>query len=114
MKKIYFAALASVLLSSCTSRPTLEGVWVQPIPGQQEKWQGFILSPNGTANSLNMKTLLYKNWEREGDTLTLTGKSIGNKQTINFTSKATIKKLTADTLTLETDGTTENYSRGKQ
>ena len=116
MTKTPFAILSLTLLCSCTSVKTtapIEGAWIQPIPGQQGKTQGLSILPQGKAASINMKTLGYQGWSRHGNTLTLTGKSIGNKQTIDFSNKVTIKKLTADTLELEEDGQTSVYTRKK-
>lgn len=116
MTKIHLAILPAILLCSCAADKTpapLEGAWVQPVPGQQGKTQGIAILPKGKAASINMKTLCYQGWSREGDTLTLTGKSIGNKQTIEFSNKATIKTLTSDTLELEENGQNVIYSRKK-
>jgi len=57
----------------------LVGSWIQPIPGNKEKFQGFILKNDGTAKSINMATLQYISWKIEDDNLVLTVKSIGNK-----------------------------------
>lgn len=114
MIKIPFAILSSILVCSCCTdkqATALEGAWVQPIPGQPGKTQGIAILPQGKAASINMKTLGYQGWSLDGNTLTLTGKSIGNKQTINFSNKSLIKKLTADTLILEENGQSTTYTK---
>ena len=62
--------------------------------------QGFTLNPNGTAQSVNMATLLIKNWNLDNKTLTLQYESIGNKQTIMGTDTLSITKIDADSLIL--------------
>jgi membrane-bound inhibitor of C-type lysozyme len=65
------------------SHPNIEskdliGSWVQPIPGNEKETQGFTLNEDGTAQSINMFTLLYKSWKLTDSTLVLTAESIGN------------------------------------
>ncbi len=54
------------------------GVWLEPVPGQFQKEQGFELFADGTAKSVNMATLIYQGWKVDGGKLVLLGKSIGN------------------------------------
>jgi len=62
--------------------------------------QGFTLNQNGTASSVNMATLLIKNWNLDNWTLTLQYESIGNKQTITGTDTLNVVKIDADSLVL--------------
>ena len=62
--------------------------------------QGFTLNQNGTASSVNMATLLIKNWNLDNWTLTLQYESIGNKQTIIGTDTLNVVKIDADSLIL--------------
>ena len=62
--------------------------------------QGFTLNQNGTASSVNMATLLIKNWNLDNGTLTLQYESIGNKQTITGTDTLNVVKIDADSLVL--------------
>ena len=62
--------------------------------------EGFQLNEDGTVASINMATLQYEAWECKDDTLLLSGKSIGNGQTIDFTDTLTISALSADSMTL--------------
>lgn len=64
-----------------------------PVPGQPGKVQGFRLEEGGKASSINMATLVYEGWKRDGDVLTVSGKSVGNRQTIPFTENFRIVKL---------------------
>lgn len=54
------------------------GVWLEPVPGQFQKEQGFELFADGTAKSVNMATLIYQGWKVDGGKLVLWGKSVGN------------------------------------
>lgn len=93
------------LLASC-AKADLVGKWVEPIPGMESQMQGFNFEKDGKASSINMNTLLYESWRREGDKLFLTGKSLGNGQTINFHEEYIISTLNEKTLILK-DGDIE-------
>lgn len=56
----------------------IAGSWVQPVPGNSDMVQGFILYPDGSARSINMATLVYKAWRTKGDAITFHVESIGN------------------------------------
>lgn len=60
------------------------GVWLEPVPGQFQKEQGFELFADGTAKSVNMATLIYQGWKVDGGKLVLWGKSVGNGGTHSF------------------------------
>lgn len=96
-----------------TSAPkaTLEGSWVEPIPGMENLMQGITLSDAGEASSINMATLQYSSWAQLGDSIVLTGKSIGNGQTIEFTDTMRIEKLTMDSLVLTQGAIVLRYSK---
>lgn len=89
MKKYVVVALVSLLFVSCSSsrQSDLAGSWVMPVPGQPGKVQGIRLEEDGKASSINMATLVYEGWKRDGDVLTVSGKSIGNGQTLSFEEK---------------------------
>ncbi|WP_455585061.1 lipocalin family protein [Bacteroides sp.] len=78
----------------------IQGTWLEPNPINPKEMQGFTLHPNGTANSVNMATLLIKNWNLDNKTLTLQYESIGNRQTITGTDTLNIIKINADSLIL--------------
>ena len=80
-KQIFSMAVMAVVFAACggTKAPvTVVGSWIMPIDGQPGEVQGIKLEENGEASSINMHTLVYKEWEQQGDQLYLTVKSIGN------------------------------------
>lgn len=78
---------------------SIVGSWVEPIPGM-EGVQGFKLTSDGVATSINMATLLYNSWTLDNGTLYLSGQSIGNGQTIDVNDVWTVETLSADSLIL--------------
>lgn len=102
--------IAAVALTACTGA-SIEGNWVEPIPGMEEMEQGICLEKGGKASSINMATLQYEAWVKQGDKLLLSGQSIGNGQTIVFTDTMTIEKLTDTELVLTRGNMTINYHR---
>ncbi len=102
-KVLLFIAVVLAFVSCHTNTKYTEqelvGLWVQPIPGMN-KVQGVALEEGGKAHSINMATLLYEHWECNGNKLFLTGKSVGNHQTIAFTDTLKIEKVSADSLIL--------------
>jgi len=75
------------------SKEILFGKWVQPIPGQENENQGFQLNEDGTANSLNMHTLLYDKWKLSKDTLFLWNHTVGVKEVSANIDSLLIKKV---------------------
>ena len=115
MKK-YVVALSSLLFVACSSshQSDLTGSWVMPVPGQLGKVQGFRLEEGGKASSINMATLVYEGWKRDGDVLTVSGKSVGNRQTLPFEEKMEIEQVTKESLLLKGErGGVFRYSRAK-
>ncbi|HJD19635.1 MAG TPA: lipocalin family protein [Candidatus Avelusimicrobium excrementipullorum] len=113
MKKLVTTLSAAVLLAACGG-PSLEGNWVQPVPGLEGQTQGMSLQTGGAASSLNMATLLYESWSVSGNTLTLTGTSVGNGQTIEFTQTYTFSMPDENTLILTGEnGGTQSFTRQK-
>ena len=109
LKCVYGLTMA-ISFVSC-NRVGIEGKWVEPVPGIEGEVQGVSLEKDGKASSINMATLRYDNWEREGDNLILFGKSIGNGQTISFIDTLSIEKLTADELVLKKGDWIVNYKK---
>lgn len=109
MKKI-FSLFCILFLASCGDA-TIYGTWVQPVPGMENMTQGFVLNTDGTALSVNMATLAYDTWRRDGDNLIMTGRSIGNGQIIEFTDVYEIEQLTSNTLVLRDGDITFTYTR---
>lgn len=107
---IYAIPLVSLFMGACCGRD-IEGKWTQPVPGMEDMTQGFVLQQGGKASSVNMATLQYERWEKQGDILILSGKSIGNGQTIDFSDTLRIEKLTEAGLTLTRGNLTLEYTR---
>ena len=106
MKKLLKGIIACLpaLMLACQGTTDVSGTWLQPVPGLPGMEQGFTLAADGKASSVGMATLQYETWRQEDDRLILTGKSIGNGQTIAFTDTVRIERLTAASLVL-TKGT---------
>lgn len=98
------------MLTACGGN-SIEGKWVEPIPGMESQVQGINLEEGGKASSINMATLQYENWSKNGDMLILSGKSIGNHETISFSDTLIIEKLTKDELTLKKGSLTIHYKK---
>ena len=102
--------LLTGLLAACSGNSaSVTGVWIEPIPGMEDQVQGIKLEEGGIASSVNMATLVYKNWKQEGDQLILAG----NGQTIEFIDTMKIKKITADSLVLDNRGMEIRYAKQK-
>jgi hypothetical protein len=109
---LYILSLAILLLICCSQKENvIVGSWIQPIPGQSDQEQGIRLDAGGKASSINMHTLLYETWEQQGMKLILTGKSIGNGQTLSFSDTLDIGILGSDTLVLKRGNFEMRYSR---
>lgn len=102
---------SAVLCPACSDGNIIEGAWVEPVPGMKGMQQGFVLEPDGKASSINMATLQYESWKKENGMLILSGKSIGNGQTIAFDDTLLIKDLSEQTLLLEKNGVAYAYTR---
>lgn len=101
------------VFTACSGTESIEGKWVEPVPGMENQMQGINLEKNGKASSINMATLQYEKWEKQGNNLILSGKSIGNHITFSFTDTLTIKSCTNDKLELKKDNLTINYQKQK-
>ena len=110
--KLLCAFIAAVLASACSNQIlSLEGNWVEPIPGMEDRVQGFSLAKDGQASSINMATLRYEAWQRQGDKLILSGTSIGNGTSGSFSDTYTIEKITADKLILKRGAENKTFTR---
>lgn len=113
-KKMLAMAILALGLQACGGNSlSVVGAWVEPIPGMEGQVQGIEMKEGGKASSVNMATLVYETWVQDGDQLILSGKSIGNGQTIEFTDTMAIKKLTADSLILDNQGMEIRYVKQK-
>ncbi len=107
----YVALCISALILSACNDVKLEGTWIEPVPGNESMVQGFTLEQGGAASSVNMATLQYESWERDGDALMLSGHSIGNGQTLAFTDTMSIVSLTQDSLVLKRGAMIFKYAK---
>lgn len=110
--KIFFFLVVLLIISCHSGKTAIEGTWMQPIPGLPGR-QGVCLEKGGEATSVNMYTLIYKTWKRQGDRLILTGESVGNGQSLSFIDTLDIRKLTADSLVLAKGEWEIAYTREK-
>ena len=112
---VTIVGLASLLLTACASnfafKEQLVGSWVQEIPGEIQGYQGFILSRDGKAASLNMASLQYFSYIIDEQSLILQGQSLGNGQTIDFTDKYQIVHLDENSLVLSKEGQRLEYQK---
>ena len=76
----------------------LVGSWVEPNPINANEFQGMKIRADGSAESINMATLLYKKWWMEDDSLVLVSESIGNRVTSLDTMKYAIIRLDTEVL----------------
>jgi len=83
--------------SAVTDTSSLIGSWED----QSEKALHFTLNADGTAQSDNMATLLYQQWNVKDNQLFLVAKSVGNKQTYIDTIVYSIQKLNDSELILK-------------
>lgn len=109
-KEILVCASA-ICLISCGNDESMVGTWSQPVPGLEGMKQGFTLEEGGKASSINMETLCYETWKQEGTLLILSGKSRGNRQTLQFSDTLTIEQLTQDSLVLKKGMFVLRYAR---
>lgn len=112
-KKLLAVAMLAGVLFACSNSASVVGSWVEPIPGMDGQVQGITMEEGGVASSVNMATLVYDSWKQDGSQLVLTGKSIGNGQTIEFVDTMEITKLTADSLILSNQGIEIRYAKLK-
>lgn len=99
-------------LTACNNgNVSIKGAWVRPVPGIPNMQQGFILEAGGKASSINMATLQYEAWEQKNNLLILSGKSIGNHQTIYFSDTLHIEKQSQNNLILRKGEAIYSYTR---
>ena len=70
------------------------GRWTAADPIAPDQVVGIDLGVEGEASSIRMATLLYTDWELQGeaDRILLKGQSLGNGQTIEFTQTGILSK----------------------
>lgn len=129
-QKFMAALFLAIALAGCTSKPNnqekpnanspqtsstqeaaLVGSWVEPNPINSSEVQGMELQTGGTAQSINMATLLYKNWWLTNQKLVLVAESIGNRTSSVDTTVYEILKITNDSLILQQQDLILRYSK---
>lgn len=117
---ILLLAIVTMLMIACTSKKTSStdevlcplGSWIKPIDGMNG-FDGIEIKDGGLASSINSSTLLYETWTQNDEDLVLSGKSIGNGQTITFSNCYKVKKCDSDSLILVGGNTTLRFARKK-
>lgn len=106
-KSILFSFALATMVVGCTAPPAMNpepfvGLWIETMPeGQSHIIQGVKLDADGTAISMGMATLQYETWKMTADSsIILTGKSIGNGQTIDFADTMRVAKITMEEMVL--------------
>lgn len=110
-QNIIIIAASALSVMSCGnsenqySEEQLLGEWHEVMPVNTQFMQGMLLEKDNIASSVGMATLKYSNWqlskgENGKSNIILSGESIGNGQTIQFTDTLDIISLSNDTLTL--------------
>ena len=102
---------ADSLQTSSTQEAALVGSWVEPNPINSSEVQGMELQTGGTAQSINMATLLYKNWWLTDQKLVLVAESVGNRTSSVDTTVYEILKITNDSLILQQQDLILRYSK---
>ena len=131
MTQQFIAALfLAVALAGCTNKPTdqekpnedalptsptpetaLIGSWVEPNPIDSTQVQGIEIRAGGAAQSINMATLVYKNWWLSDQGLVLVAESIGNRTSSLDTTSYEIVKIDTDSLVLKQQDMMLRYRR---
>lgn len=93
--------------NSLVEKELLTGSWKD----NSESALDFTLFEDGTARSDNMKTLLYKKWNVEGNEITFTIESIGNGTTSTGDETYSIEKLTKTDLILRKGAQLSAYTK---
>ena len=122
---VRLAALGVILLlNSCQNNSTANketnsklvskqfiGSWVQLNPINAKEVQGFVLNADGSAQSINMATMIYKKWWIDSNKLVLILESIGNKVTSFDTIKYDVVEINDTELKLKEGTLLDEYRR---
>lgn len=112
MKKnnLLFLPASLMIMMSCAeggnmfNETSFIGEWHEIMPVNKHILQGVVFEKDGKASSVGMATLKYNGWEllKKGKecNIVLSGESIGNGQTIQFSDTLNVISLNNDTLTL--------------
>lgn len=89
----------------------LIGSWVEPNPINEKEVQGFKIKEDGSMESINMATLVYKKWWKASDKLYLVSESIGNSSTSIDTTAFEITTLSEGKLEIKAENYSLTYKR---
>ena len=89
----------------------LIGSWVEKNPINENEVQGVEIIKGGEAKSINMATLLYKNWWVENDKLFLVEESLGNQTSSIDTLSYKISSIDEKSLILKDGDYTITYKK---
>ena len=56
---------AGLAALACSENESLVGKWVQAVPGMPRAEQGFVLEADGSAESVNMASMVYETWKEQ-------------------------------------------------
>lgn len=108
MKRLLVFTFLLMTLGMMSCSPSLVGTWVEPATGSEE--MGFTLNKDGSASSVNMSFVEFKQWEKSGDMLILKGSNVGSRKR-EFVDTMKIEKITKTELTLSQAGYSVTYVR---
>lgn len=108
MKKSKFLILPAslMIMMSCAeggnmfNETSFIGEWHEIMPVNKHILQGVVFEKDGKASSVGMATLKYNGWKLLKNSIVLSGESIGNGRTIQFSDTLDVISLNNDTLTL--------------
>lgn len=107
---VVMACTLFVLLTSCGQKSPV-GTWVQPAQNPGDREEGFVLYKDGTASTVNMRTVVFNSWEQKDDLLIIKGRNTGVYKN-SFIDTLRIVKLTEDNIVLSQTGFDEiTYTR---
>ena len=92
------------------------GRWTAADPIAPDQVVGIDLGVEGEASSIRMATLLYTDWELQGeaDRILLKGQSLGNGQTIEFTQTGILSKDADGRRYLTIEETGQVYTKAEE
>lgn len=88
----------------------LVGSWIDT----SQSALNVTLFADGTARSDNMATMLYKNWQVKGNTITFTIESIGNGNSSTNNDSYEIQKLNEDEMILQSENRAFTYRKSNE
>ena len=106
MRKVLSVLFVLMTLGLISCSPSPVGTWVEPTGGSEEI--GFTLNQDGSASSLNMGFVEFKQWEKNGYLLILKGNNVGSRKR-EFVDTMKIENITKTELTLSQAGYSVTY-----